>query len=304
MVLDVMNISKTSVKLTVAVLATSVVSALTLSACGNSPDENTVAKYMPADTLAFVTVALEPSVIQKAALAKASQKLPQEVRTDKADEVKDKLLSGLFNDEEDINYETDIKPWLGNEAAVAVLPPIDGDTPAVVAAVQTDDEAEATKVLNEQKVDKSLYRFIEGYMFFAGVDEDETESAATSKKILDRVQGVVDGADSLQDNKVYKGNLDDLHGQHIVLGWVDLPALTKRGVEAVKKFDDTMGGVESEFETSGIAHMPKGALKVLPAALSETYGTETETEELSPTYSDDTSGLRRVRRLQRYDEYD
>jgi hypothetical protein len=239
-----MTLSTQGIKLVAGILIVSMLCGFVLAASESSPDNNTVAKLLPANTLAYVTVALSPSLKQKATLALMSQHLPPEARAAKAGAAKDTLLVNMFNSL-GLDYNNEIKSWLGSEAALAVLPPVDGsNTPIVVLAVETKNQEKAWELLQAHEVDTDLFRFMKNYVFF--VDPDQVD-AHQAPKALDQIESVMNGhTPSLQSNAVYKSDLALLHGEHIVLGYADLPGLAKLGASALN--DGATASLDSQFE--------------------------------------------------------
>ena len=215
------------VKLIAPIAAMALGISTVLVACGNEPDTNTVAKFLPANALGFVSVAIDPSTDQKANLFSMSRHLPEGVQAKDVDGVKDKLITDLLEDS-DLDYEADVKPWLGAEAAVAVLPsPNATHIPIVVAALKTKDEKKTEDALKKAGLEANTYRFMDDYVFLVSKDQVAENEGA---KALDAVASVVDdGADKLADAARYKGSLEALHGEHIVLGWVDTPGAVAEG---------------------------------------------------------------------------
>ena len=63
-------------------------------------------------------------------------------------DVRDDLLRRLFSEPDGVDYGTELRPWLGARAGLAVLPPTeDADEPAVVATVQITDQGKAERGL-------------------------------------------------------------------------------------------------------------------------------------------------------------
>jgi hypothetical protein len=207
-------------------------SSAALVACGNEPDDNTVAKLLPQNTIGFVSAAISPSNKQKLSLFALSKHFPSQVQTDKAEDVRDKLLAELFEDTE-LNYEADVKPWLGSEAAAAVLPSYTDDhIPVTVAAVKQTDKEKAQAALDKTKQPASTYRFIDDYIFF--IDEAQI-SEQNAGKALDDIEALSkDDENSLQKNKRFKKNIDKLHGEHLLIGWLDTPVAAREGIAAAK----------------------------------------------------------------------
>lgn len=103
---------------------------------------------LPADTLAYAAVDLDPSGKQKIEAIRTLRKFPGFVENAKIGEDDDvlKRLFELAQEEEeectDLTYDADIAPWLGQKFAMAA---VDGgeDTPFPVGVVQVDGEDEA-----------------------------------------------------------------------------------------------------------------------------------------------------------------
>jgi hypothetical protein len=249
-------------------------SSAALVACGNEPDDNTVAKLLPENTLGFASVAVSPSNKQKLSLFALSKHLPSKVQTEKADDIRDKLVAQLFEGSS-LNYDADVKPWLGNEAAAAVLPGNATDhEPVVIAAVKQTDEDKAKAALEKAKQDAKTYRFIDDYIFFT----DTTSEDADATKAFDDIEALAkDDKKSLQNNKRFKSNLDLLHGEHLVIGWVDTPAAVREGIAAAKIAEaDAKSGSATAQDFSdigsliGSANYSDGSRSIQPAQASRT----------------------------------
>ncbi|MCA0296983.1 MAG: DUF3352 domain-containing protein [Actinobacteria bacterium] len=108
---------------------------------------------IPGSAVSFVQLDLNPSLVQKAAAWQFLRDLPQvkeAVASGQPDPKKViwKLLGTLDgNPMGDIDYDTDVKPWLGDQFAVGVLPKDKTATP--VFAVQVTDEAKAAATLRD-----------------------------------------------------------------------------------------------------------------------------------------------------------
>src|SRR4051794_12129502 len=106
---------------------------------GEQPED-----VLPSTSVAMVKVDLDPPFAQQKAVYDLSKKFPS-VHADSVGSIKDDLLSSLFYNESDLAYATDIKPWLGDRAAVAAVPSSNGFAP--IAAIQYTDKEKATKAL-------------------------------------------------------------------------------------------------------------------------------------------------------------
>ncbi|HEX2699277.1 MAG TPA: DUF3352 domain-containing protein [Acidimicrobiales bacterium] len=195
---------------------------LVLPACGNKTDETArAAGITPASALAMFSVNLSPSIEQKRNMLSIARRFP-----DASDKVKgefesarDDLLASLFEDT-GLDYKKDIEPWLGKEAAAAVLPPGDADAPLIVAMVQTEDEAKAKAAI--AKATKAgdfegAYAIVDDYVVISAQDDP-----ADNQPALDQIvaQGKKDEG-SLADTPSFTKVVGELHGDRLVLGWFD-----------------------------------------------------------------------------------
>ena len=105
------------------------------------------AEALPASTVAYFSVDLDPSGGQKIEAIKTLRKFPG--FTDKVDLQTDDDLRERFFEEvtssgecEGLDYDADVKPWLGSRAAMAVVD-LGEDEPTPVGVVQTTDSGKA-----------------------------------------------------------------------------------------------------------------------------------------------------------------
>ncbi|HYJ26582.1 MAG TPA: DUF3352 domain-containing protein [Nocardioides sp.] len=105
------------------------------------------AEALPASTVAYFSVDLDPSGGQKIEAIKTLRKFPG--FTDKVDLQTDDDLRERFFEEvtssgecEGLDYDADVKPWLGSRAAMAVVD-LGEDEPTPVGVVQTTDGGKA-----------------------------------------------------------------------------------------------------------------------------------------------------------------
>ncbi|MGH9151752.1 MAG: DUF3352 domain-containing protein [Acidimicrobiales bacterium] len=196
-------------------------SLLSLAACGGKTDESgRAAGITPVSAIAFVSVNLDPSVDQKRDLLGIARRFPgagDSVRGE-FDEARDGLLADLVEGT-GLDFERDVEPWLGNEVALAVLPPADGGDPSAVAMVETDDAGQARAALDKaaQEGFEGSYQVIGDFVVI--VDEDD---AAAEQAALARVAAQAEKNDGgLAESEAFTGVVDELAGDRLVLGWVD-----------------------------------------------------------------------------------
>lgn len=105
------------------------------------------AEALPASTVAYVSVDLDPSGGQKIEAIKTLRKFPGfteklDVQTD--DDLRERFFEEVISSGEcdGLDYDADVKPWLGSRAAMAVVD-LGEDEPAPVGVVQTTDAGQA-----------------------------------------------------------------------------------------------------------------------------------------------------------------
>ncbi|HZX02372.1 DUF3352 domain-containing protein [Kribbella sp.] len=183
------------------------------------------ADVLPGTAVGYARIDLNPSAGQKVNAIRFLMKFPS---------VKDKLgLSGeqddlrqkLFEqikksaggDLADVDYDKDIKPWLGDRAGFAALPPAEGKTsPVPMVAVQVKDQDAANKGMDKllaHEHSKPGRAFTDGYMIL-GEDQTTVDAAVATAK-----------DNPLSKNAKYKADMDKLGEQGFVSGWADVKAI-------------------------------------------------------------------------------
>ena len=193
------------------------------------------ATLAPASSAFYVNVFLQPSTGQQMNLSGLIGRLPgfaDEASLDeKVDQIVQNLLSGSG-----IDYRTQVKPWLGNQVAIAGRPgsadPAQAET--VVIAEVKDPEA-ARAAIADLAADGDASFAAESY---EGVDLQVGESATYAfvdgmivvGTTTEEVHAVIDtrgGADSLADRADFRAAMDALPADHIASAFVDLAAVTQ-----------------------------------------------------------------------------
>lgn len=187
-----------------------------LTAGGARADE-----VVPASTLAFATLDLDPSAAQKVDAARFLRKFPQLRDKVDGDDLRRSMVEALLESDPSlsgIRYDRDIEPWLGDRLGIAVLPPAkSGDQPKVVGALQVRDEDAARDGL--RKLDKASggsptgVAYLEGYVLLA-------ESQRTADRAADSARGR-----SLAENPQYSGDVEQLGETGVSSGWVDVDGI-------------------------------------------------------------------------------
>lgn len=213
-----------------------------LASSGSQPDT-----WAPANSIAFAKVDLDPSASAKVAAWEFEQKFPQAPKIASSDQLKDGLLSAAFKDADQIDYATDVKPWLGDRVAVAVFLNTAGK-PQPIYILQVTDGAKAKAGLNKM-------------IAAAGVTDPTSGDVAAfsiqgSYAILGQTEAVVDDAIAqakkadISTNADYKADIAQLNSDRIVTSWWDLGA--------------TLKAVSSELPGQANALLMSGGLTGLP----------------------------------------
>jgi hypothetical protein len=174
---------------------------------GQQPED-----VLPKNVVALAKIDLAPSLGQRKAVYDLSRKFDN-VDVKSVETLKDDLLESLFeNSGTDLDYNNDIKPWLGDRVGIGAIPDASEDHIGPVAAVQYTDKAKATRTLNAARKDSAdpafAFAFSGDYVIVADTQTDADKYAAAD--------------DHLADKATYTHAIDALEGDQIVTGWVDV----------------------------------------------------------------------------------
>ena len=196
----------------VGVAGTGIALAFALSGGGAQPED-----VLPADVFALAKVDLDPAAGQKVAAYELAKRFP-DLEVEGARSLKDDLLRRLFADSE-VDYDEQVRPWIGSRAAVAGAPDADADgTPEILVAVAYDDRGAAERLLPE---------LVEGAAdgepaFFAFSEREPYVLLAMSQKAADAAAGT---SKVLADADGYRKDVAALDGDQVALAWADVGAL-------------------------------------------------------------------------------
>lgn len=173
-------------------------------------------RVLPANTVAFAKLDLDPAAGQKIAAYRLSTKFPAVSKgAADMDDAKDSILSKFFDKQSELDYATDIKPWLGDRIAVAAVPnptSATGFDPVLVVAYT--DEAKMKAAFSKAVRPEHDFGYVttEGYALIS-------DSQPHAEAVL---AGVRRGA--LADVEHYRADLKALNGDQLAVGWADLEA--------------------------------------------------------------------------------
>jgi len=176
---------------------------------------------LPASSIAFVKVDLDPSAGQKLELFRLLQKFPQSAQLRSGDATfGDWLVRRLVESGSGpISYAADIKPWLGKRFAVAVVPGAAGagSVDTVLALAETDDQAAGAAMDKIKKASSSHtfdYAFANGYVVVSPDSADAAHRAVAAG-----------AATSLASNQQFVADVATLNSDQVVTGWADAAKL-------------------------------------------------------------------------------
>jgi hypothetical protein len=188
-----------------------------LASSGAQPD-----KWAPSSSIAYIKIDLDPAAAEKVGAWRFEQKFPDAPHVTSADQLKDALLSEAFDQpSSDIDYATDIKPWLGDRVALAVYPDAKGN-PQPVGILQVKDAATAqaglTKLIHTPSDD--------GMSTVGFAIEDDYAIVGPSQAAVDAAVAAA-RTSSITASNQYASDVATLGGDRILTAWADLGAVSK-----------------------------------------------------------------------------
>lgn len=190
-----------------------------LSGGGTQPHD-----VLPADTIAYVRLDLDPSAKQKVDLFRLAQRVPELAEAvgldDEDDDLRRLVLEDALGDCAD--YEKDVEPWLGERIGLGIGPDVaQGPEESVRLAVQvTDEDAAKTGIAKLFACDDkdAGVAFLEGYAVVTPSQKSADAAVAAAQE------------GSLADSERFSADADALGEDGILSGWVDV----EKGVELAK----------------------------------------------------------------------
>lgn len=233
-----------------AVAGTAIALAGFLGGGGAQPED-----VLPAGALAFAKIDLDPAAGQKIAVFRLAQRFPSTGnRVQDEDGVKDQLLSALFEGDEDIDYHTDVKPWIGERVGIAAVPSGDAEPEPLVAIAYTDRAGAEAAMRRLQDGDE------DGETFFAFSDKADYVLLGATQAAVDAAVGTTQ---VLADTPAWTDAMKALDGDQIVTAWADLGAIWDAVPEEQRQEVAELYGVDGGFELDGTV--------VLGARAASTY---------------------------------
>ena len=232
---------------------------------GGGPQPHDV---LPDTAIAYGRIDLDPSAGQKVATLRLIRKFPElarELGIKNADQDVRRLIVEEAVQDCDVDFDTDIEPWLGSRVGIAAIPA--SDVPDAVFALQVDGEAAARQGLRSLEKcagePKSGVAFLDGYALVA-----ETQAIADRAK-TDAVKA------PLADDQAFSDSMSDLGDEGLASAWIDVEGLLK--VPEVRK----------EFPGEATAQLGKGSIAMTLRAKSDAVELVSAADGLPKTYETD-----------------
>lgn len=204
------------------------------------------AALAPASSAFYLNVYLQPSAGQQQQLASVLSRLPGFEDTAAIDTKIDELAQNLVG-EAGIDYRATVKPWLGNQIAIAGGGELDeaGNPTEMLVIAAVKDEAlagqaiasivpdggapaeETYKGLTVRTAGDATYAIVDG-MLVAGQSVEVVQGA------IDVAQG---RADALADLPAFAAAMRTLPQDHLASAWLDLRAVSATGVGTAEATD-------------------------------------------------------------------
>lgn len=165
----------------------------------------------PASAFAFAKVDLDPTAGQKLAVRELATKFPSAPQGE-IEEIFDGFLRKALQDDDDVDFDRDINPWLGDRIGIAGFAGA-GGSPSVLGIIRSKDDDKARPALARLAASAdagAAYLLRDGYVL-VGPEQRSLDLA---------VAALEDG--SLGDTDRFADDVDALSGDQIITAWADV----------------------------------------------------------------------------------
>jgi hypothetical protein len=207
---------------------------------GTQPED-----VLPSGAFAFAKMDLDPAANQKVAVYQLSKKFPAlaEKSGDEDRALKDTIIASMFDElDSELDYEADVKPWLGDRAGAAGYAPTgEGEEPRLILAVEYTDEKKMNAALTKVDADAN-WTTRDGFVL---IGEEGEDVEAIAEQAADN---------PLADDSGYTSDVDALDGDQVAVVWAD-----------IAESYDAAGGDEAaqaSFASLGMGAEPSGRVAV------------------------------------------
>ena len=233
----------------------------------------------PADSAIYVNVYLQPSAGQQMNLGGLIGRFPgfadEASLDDKVDQVVGNLIGAVGIE---LDYETQVKPWLGSQAAVAAWT-TDADPIAVVVVHVKDGELALASMsdLAETSSTEMTSTSYAGVDIQVGGDQayaivGDMLVLSDSAEPIEAVIDVRDGADALASRADFRATMGDLPADHLASVFVDVAALSEATAVGEQLSPFSTAGAALVAETDGLRLSGSAPFDTVTATSSATAG--------------------------------
>lgn len=175
-----------------------------------------IAQHLPAGTAVVLSVDLNPSAGQKVDALRFAAKVPAAREAFASGDLRQAAYELLSDGVEHAPSWAEVKPWFGDEAALAAVPaPEDAATAVPLLVLQVTDEAKAAATLNKYREAGDGMAIGDGWAYL-------TDSDAHAQAMLAAARSA-----PLSDNDVYVDDIDALGDPGVATAWVDVVRTAK-----------------------------------------------------------------------------
>lgn len=180
------------------------------AAVRGSGHNGTAESLAPASTFAFAQVDLSLADGQSSALSSFLAHFPDAPTKNGNGSLRDRVLRAMFRDSSGphVNYDKDVKPWLGDHAAVAGWLDRSGKPQAEFLLQSKNDSAARTSL--RRLAPRFGLRFSKGYAVLGQSQQLADEALAEAQK------------SSLSGDAHFHSDLAKLSGPQVISGWLDV----------------------------------------------------------------------------------
>jgi hypothetical protein len=192
--------------------------------CGNDEGASSATSLAPAGVQAYGEVDLDPAGDQKQAIDELIGKFPGQGSA--GERLRSLIEKGLRDSDAPIDFENDVKPWLGDSAAFFVGA---RNPEASAALIATTDEDAARDALEKSLEGKGREKSYEDVDYL--VDGDAAGGVVDGYLVVGSEAGfraavdTSDGGSPLSDDERYEQATSDLAEDRLGLVYVNMPAL-------------------------------------------------------------------------------
>ncbi len=209
------------------------------------------ASAMPAGTVAYLQLDIDPAAGQKIAALKFFSDIDsEEMQALRDGDLKRQVFELLTEEDEallgNLNYEQDVEPWLGDRVGLGMLDNGEATEPTPLVAIQVTDDGAAEEALGKIDQDEAAWYFQDDYVVIT-----TAEQVAAAKSDTE--------AGNLADQEYFVEDLESLGEQGLVSGWMDLAATSQLSQRAMESdLGDLGSGMDGLYLGSEFGSLSEG----------------------------------------------